>query len=52
MIWFAEDLYDSVFDLSKNEPFNELAEKIGYESSYITINSGSITLFILLFILK
>lgn len=51
-VWFAEDIYDATFDLPDDEPYNDAAEQIGYESSYITINSGSITLFIALLVFK
>ena len=52
LVWFAEDIYDYFFELPDDEAYSDSAEDIGYESRYITQNSGSITLFIGVLILK
>ena len=52
LLWFIEDIYDEIFVLPDDEPYSQQADDVGYESRYLTINSGSITFFILLFFLQ
>lgn len=52
MIWFIEDLYDQIFVIPDDESLSQQAEEVGYESLYLTINSGSLSLYIALFFLK
>ena len=48
----TDDIYDFIEPDLLHEPYSEQAENIGYESHYLTHNSGTVSFAILLLILQ